>query len=61
MDMTMGTVMAPVMAIVTMITIIITGILNLITGAIIIDRVLGRDLIIGGEIRGKDNHFTNHN
>jgi hypothetical protein len=46
--MTMGTVMAPVMATVTMTMIIITGTLNPITGDIIIDQVMDRDLIIGG-------------
>ena len=48
--MTMDTVMAMIMVMVTMI--IITGIPNPITGAIIIDQVMDRDLIIGGKIRG---------
>ena len=54
MAMTMDTVMALIMATVTMIMIIITGIPNPITGAIIIDQVMGRDLIIGGEIVGQE-------
>jgi|GEM_PF-2901714 hypothetical protein len=52
MAMTMDTVMALIMATVTMIMIIITGIPNPIPGAIIIDQVMDRDLIIGGKIRG---------
>jgi len=52
MAMTMDTVMARIMATVIMIMIINMGILNPIPGAIIIDQVTDRDLIIGGEIRG---------
>lgn len=50
--MIMDTVMVMIVATATMIMIIITGILNPITGAIIIDQVMDRDLIIGGKIRG---------
>jgi len=52
MAMIMDTVMALIMATVPMIMIIVTGILNPITGAIIIGQVMDRDLIIGGEITG---------
>jgi hypothetical protein len=47
MAMTMDTVMALIMATVTLIMIIITGNLNPIPGAIIIDQVMDQDLIIG--------------
>ena len=52
MAMTMDMVMVLIRATVTMIMIIITGILNSIPGAIIIDQVTDRDLLIGGELRG---------
>ncbi len=52
MAMTMDTVMALLVATVTMI--MITGIPNPIPGAIIIDQVMDRDLIIGGEIVGQE-------
>jgi len=50
MAMIMDTVMAFIMATVTMI--INTSTLNPIPGAIIIDQVTDRDLLIGGELRG---------
>ena len=53
MVMTMDTVLVFIMATVTMIMIIITGTLNPIPGAITIDQVMDRDLIIGGEIIGQ--------
>jgi len=58
--MTMDTVIALILVTVTMIMIIITGTLNPIPGAIIIDQVTDRDLIIGGEIRGKEKQLSNH-
>lgn len=49
MAMTTDTVMVTVM---TMMIIVMMGTPDLITGAIIIDQVMDRDLIIGGEIKG---------
>ena len=61
MAMTMDMVMARIMATVTMIMIINMGILNPIPGAMTIDQVTDRDLIIDGEIRGLEKQLTNHN
>jgi len=61
MAMTMDTVMARIIATVTMIMIINMGILNPIPGAMTIDQVTDRDLIIDGEIRGLEKQLTNHN
>ena len=52
MTMDMVMVMVLIRATVTMMMIIIMGILNPIPGAIIIDQVMDRDLLIGGELRG---------
>jgi hypothetical protein len=52
MAMTMDMVMVLIRATVTIMMIIITGILNPIPGAIIIDQVTDRDLLIGGELTG---------